>query len=129
MSISDERFERYVDEAVARIPAKYADVHRHVIFQIADEPTPEQRQQLKLRPDQQLFGLFHGVNHMQRAAGSSGILPAVITIFKHPMVDIFTTEPSLQKQVNETVWHEVAHYFGLNHQAMHEIERHGGSTN
>lgn len=122
MSVSDERFERYVDEAVARIPAQYADVHNHVIFQIADQPTAEQRRELKLRPTQQLFGLFHGVNHMQRTGGASGILPAQITIFKHPMVDIFVTEQALQKQIRETVWHEVAHYFGLNHQAMHEIE-------
>lgn len=120
--MSDDRFSQLVDEAVARIPDKYADVHRHVIFQIADAPTVEQRRDLKLRPDQQLFGLFHGVNHMQRTGGASGILPAQIIIFKHPMVDIFRNEATLKKQISETVWHEVAHYFGLNHQAMHEIE-------
>ena len=28
----------------------------------------------------------------------------------------------LQEQINKTIWHEVAHYYGLDHARIHELE-------
>jgi predicted Zn-dependent protease with MMP-like domain len=38
------------------------------------------------------------------------------------MTQIFINEPELKTQIFETVWHEVAHYFGLDHQRIHEVK-------
>lgn len=122
MVISEEAFEKLVANAIDLIPEQYQRIHENVVFEIADMPTTEQRVRAKLRANDMLYGLFEGVPDADRSSRATTLLPAKITIFRHPMVDIHTDESSLQKQVTQTVWHEVAHYFGLNHDAMHRIQ-------
>lgn len=122
MDITVDGFQHLVSVAIDSIPEKYSRIHENVVFEVAEEPTVQQRNALKLRPRDGLFGLFEGVPDAGRSSRISGTLPAKITIFMHPMVDMFQDEHSLALQIKQTVWHEVAHYFGLNHEAMHKIQ-------
>lgn len=122
LMVSEDMFDELVAQAIDNIPEKYARVHENVVFEVSDEPSEEQRITLKLRPHDALFGLFEGVPDVGRSARISGQLPAKITIFRRPMLDMYPDKDSLQKQINQTVWHEVAHYFGLGHEAMHRIQ-------
>ncbi len=122
MLIDNPTFDSFVREAIDNIPEQYARVHENAVFEVADEPSLEQRKSAKLRPHDALFGLFEGVPDAGRSIRTSGLLPAKITIFRHPMIELYADESSLKKQVSQTVWHEVAHYFGLNHEAMHRIQ-------
>ena len=118
MDISLEQFEELVREAIDAIPDEYSDVHNNVVFKVADRPSEEQVKRANLQPHSSLLGLFEGVTRPQRSGGASGTLPSVITVYRRPMIDMFKNIHGLKKQVYETVWHEVAHYFGLNHQAI-----------
>lgn len=120
--VSQDVFDKYVARAIDQIPEKYSRVHENVVFEVADVPSRQQRISAKLSPNVRLFGLFEGVRDMSRTSGISGILPAKITIFRHPMIDLYRDVDKLREQIHETVWHEVAHYFGLNHEAMHAIK-------
>ncbi len=51
------------------------------------------------------------------------IPPDVITIFRYPMLHIYTDEADLRAHIYETLWHEVAHYFGLNHAQIHKAKK------
>lgn len=123
--VSHDEFEALVKEAIDNIPEEYADVHENVVFKIEDMPTPQQRYMLNLHPRSALYGLFEGITRPQRSSQMSGLLPATITIFRFPMTHMFSEKDSLKKQIYETVWHEVAHYFGLNHEAMHRVKSSG----
>lgn len=90
----------------------------HVAILTADEPSPEQAMKLKLRGDQLLLGLYEGIPRTMRTGSESGILPDTITIFKHPLMTISRDEADLYKQIKQTVWHEIAHYFGISHDEM-----------
>lgn len=123
IDISDEQFEQMVGKAMDAIPEEYARNMKNVGITWDSEPSLAQREKLRLRGDQSLFGLYEGIPLTQRNSGYNLVLPDKITIFKHPMVDIFSDLGTLQAQINKTVWHEVAHHFGLNHDRIEALER------
>ncbi|MGH2481392.1 MAG: metallopeptidase family protein [Ktedonobacteraceae bacterium] len=43
-------------------------------------------------------------------------------MFKGPMEQYCNTEEEVREQVRHTIWHEVAHYYGLDHQRIHELD-------
>lgn len=119
----DDLFEKLVAAAIDNVPEPYADRLGEINFVIEDEPSPEQRQRLKLRDCDALFGLYEGIPLPARGGAIFAKVPDIITIFRHPMMEMFTTEPQLKKQIFETVWHEVAHYYGLDHKRIDDIKR------
>jgi predicted Zn-dependent protease with MMP-like domain len=122
-SISDEEFSKLIANSIDELPAKYTSKLNNVLITYEDDPTTDQRNKLNLRCNQTLFGLYEGVPLTARGAGYNLVLPDKITIFKNPMLHATFDEDSLKAQVKHTLWHEIAHYFGLNHDRIHEIER------
>jgi predicted Zn-dependent protease with MMP-like domain len=120
--IADEQFDAMITKALDSLPQKYIKNMKNVAIVIADEPTAEQRQKLKLHCDQTLFGLYEGIPLTQRGMGYNLVLPDKITIFKLPMLRVSQTMSELQEQVRHTLWHEIAHHFGLDHKRIHELE-------
>jgi predicted Zn-dependent protease with MMP-like domain len=124
ITVSDQVFERLVEEAVASIPRKFADHLENVSFMVAQEPTREQLgKHAGLHGRVTLLGLYEGIPLPSRTGNYSGVLPDVITVFKRPHEMAAHDMEGLAKQVHQTVWHEVAHYFGLGHGQIRELER------
>lgn len=121
LDISDEQFEKLVSTAIDHMPEQYMAAMSNVAITYTDAPSPEQRQRLRLRGNQTLFGLYEGVPRTERQ-GRQPLLPDKITLFKLPLAAASGTADDLQKQVMHTLWHEIAHYFGLNHQQIQAIE-------
>lgn len=122
LHVSDSEFETLIGQALDELPEKYVS---RLLQQVAvtwdDEPSPEQREELKLRHNQSLFGLYEGVPLTQRYNAGERILPDKITIFKHPMLEYCHDMAELKEQIKKTVWHEMAHFFGLDHPRIHEL--------
>ncbi len=123
MHISDEQFNDFIAESLDELPEKYTSRLNNVLITYEDDPSPEQRLKLNLRCNETLFGLYEGIPLPARGAGYNLVVPDKITIFKNPMLHATHDLASLKAQVKHTLWHEIAHYFGLNHQRIHEIER------
>lgn len=121
LEVSDDQFARFISESIDELPAEHMDAVKNVAIVYADEPTPEQRVQLELRNDESLFGLYEGVP-LARRQGMTSLPPDKITIFKLPMLYFVNDLEQLKAQVKHTLWHEIAHYFGLDHPAIHKIE-------
>ena len=123
VDISDQQFEALIGQALDELPQEYVKrLLKDVAVTWLDDPTPEQRVQLKLRSDQSLFGLYEGLPLTQRYSGMTKITPDKITIFKHPIMQHTHDYDSLKDQIKRTVWHEMAHYFGLDHPAIYDLE-------
>ncbi len=118
---TDEEFDVIISEALDSLPEKYTSRMENVAIIYADEPTPEQREKLKLHCNQLLFGLYEGVPLPARN-GMQPLLPDKITIFKRSIAQISENEQQFKDQVRRTLWHEMAHYFGLDHKRIHELE-------
>ncbi len=122
MEISDEQFDQIISEAMDELPQEYIERLNNVAIIYADEPSAEQRQELKLRCDQTLFGLYQGIPLTRRGAGYNLVLPDKITLFKNPMLRFSSDLSEFKRQVKHTLWHEIAHYYGLDHDRIHHLE-------
>lgn len=121
-TISDTEFEAMIGRALDELPDKYVSrLLADVAVTWNYEPTPAQRQELKLRHNQSLFGLYEGVPLPQRG-GQSRLIPDKITLFKQPLMAYCRNRDELQEEVKHTLWHEMAHYFGLDHDRISELE-------
>lgn len=121
--LNDEEFEQIVREAIDDIPKKYASNIKNLAFVVEDEPSEEQRQRLKLHQGISLYGLYEGVPLTRRAANYNLVLPDKITIFKRSIESACHNKEQLEIQVRHTVWHEVAHYYGLDHEQINKLEK------
>jgi predicted Zn-dependent protease with MMP-like domain len=119
--ITDERFQELIDTALGELPKRSLDHLKNVAILFEDEPTEMQRQKLQLLPYQSLYGLYEGIPLPFRQ-GQPTTLPDRITLFKLPMLHNIHDETSLKEQIKHTLWHEVAHYYGLNHDKIRELE-------
>jgi predicted Zn-dependent protease with MMP-like domain len=122
LEISDEQFSDLITQVMDELPKEHMAAVKNVAIVYSDEPSPEQRVKLQLRHDQSLFGLYEGVP-LARRGGMTNYGPDKITIFKNPMLAYANSYEQLRAQVKHTVWHELAHYFGLDHDQIHKLER------
>lgn len=122
IEVSDEQFETLINESMDELPQEYIKRLDNVAIVYADQPSQEQRTKLKLRCDESLYGLYEGIPLTKRGAGYNLVLPDKITIFKLSMLHNSQTMTDLKQQVKHTLWHEIAHYYGLDHDRIHYLE-------
>jgi len=121
IEISDEQFQALIDTALSELPGEHVKNIKNVAILYEQEPTPQQRQELLLRHDQTLLGLYEGVPLSQRQ-GMTRLFPDKITLFKGPLTRMTGNPEALKEQIKHTLWHEIAHYYGLNHDRIRELE-------
>lgn len=121
VEVSQEEFEQYINEGIAALPKLYQSKIDNVAFLTEDYPTPEQRLKLNLYPNETLFGLYEGVPLPARN-GTLKLLPDKITIFKKPIEAFSRSREDVKEHVRHTIWHEVAHYYGLDHARIHQLD-------
>ena len=121
IEVSDEEFQRLIDAALGELPGEHVKNIKNIAILYEDQPTPEQRYQLQLQGNQTLLGLYEGTPLPQRQ-GMTRLLPDKITLFKGPLAYQASTTAELKEQIKHTLWHEIAHYYGLDHDRIHELE-------
>lgn len=124
LEVSDEQFQELINRALEELPARHTDGLKNVAILYEGDPTPEQRSKLRLHCNESLYGLYEGLPLAQRQ-GESRIFPDKITLFKNPMLASCRDVPGLKGLVKHTLWHEIAHYYGLDHGRIHELENEG----
>jgi len=121
MQISDEEFQHLINQALLELPGEHVKNIKNVAILYEDEPTPEQREKAKLRPYETLLGLYEGVPLSNRQ-GTTRLLPDKITLFKKPLQARANTLTELKEDIKHTLWHEIAHYYGLDHKRIRALE-------
>jgi predicted Zn-dependent protease with MMP-like domain len=116
-----DSFDAIVAEALEALPAEFARHMANVEVQIEQRPTREHRRAVGLKPWQDLYGLYQGVPLTQRAGGDP-FLPDLITIFQEPLERDFPGTEVLRAQVRRTILHEIAHFFGISDERLHELD-------
>jgi predicted Zn-dependent protease with MMP-like domain len=117
-----QKFEELVAQGIDKIPEKFLSLIRNVAIVVEDEPSHMQRRSLRLRRGDSLFGLYEGIPQTEREQ-YSGVLPDKITIFMRPILDAAKAEDEVREIVKDTVWHEIAHHFGLNEHRVRAAEK------
>jgi len=117
-----EEFEKIVEEGIKAIPERFLRKLDNVAIVVQDEPTPEQKKKLNLRPNWTLFGLYEGVPQIKRGVNYGAVLPDRITIFQKPIEAMAADEKGIIEMVKNTVWHEIAHRFGMDEARVRRAE-------
>lgn len=117
--MEDHEFEKIVGEGISSVPKEFLDRLQNVAITIEDDPSPAQARQFSLRHGFTLFGLYEGV---PRTKGI-GMLPAKITIFKNPILMHARSKQDMKEMVKHTVWHEIAHAFGMDEEEVRIAEQ------
>ncbi len=120
--VSQQQFEDLVASAMDDLPKRYQKNLNNVVVVVEDLPTKEQMQKQKLGPHQTLLGLYEGIPLTSRGNNYSLVLPDKITLFKKPIEKMSTNIEDLARQIHHTLWHEIAHYYGLNHDDISKKE-------
>lgn len=115
-------FEKIVREGIKAIPEKFLRRLDNVAIVVEDEPTPVQRKKLNMHPNWTLLGSYEGVSRLERGANYNAVLPDKITIFKKQIETEARNEKDLKEIVKNTVWHEIAHHFGMSETRARQIE-------
>jgi predicted Zn-dependent protease with MMP-like domain len=118
--MNNEDFEKLVLEGVDAIDKKFLDRLINVEIVIEDDPTPFQLEKIKLH-GALLFGLYEGVPLTKRQSYGQ-VLPDKITIFKNSIERFYSNPEDIKKAVKNTVWHEIAHHFGMDEAQVREAE-------
>ena len=124
-TLSDEQFDQLITRAMDELPQQYIRGLDNVAIVYADDPTPEQKEKMHLDNNHLLLGLYEGIPMTKRGAGYTFVLPDKITLFKHQIMAVSSNEATLFEQIKRTLWHEIAHFYGLNHADMDKLQRRG----
>lgn len=122
MQIEDAQFDRLITRAMDELPQDYIVNMNNVAVVMADEPTDEQLLKQGVRKGHILLGLYEGIPLTQRGSGYQLVLPDKITLFKHSLIAISHSEGELFEQIKRTLWHEIAHHYGLGHDHIDRLE-------
>jgi len=113
-------FEDLVARALDTIPEPFARALDEVAIVIEDEPSPAQRREAGLRPDEGLYGLYEGVPRSEYGADWA-FVPNKITLFQVALLEDFPDPAELKREVWVTVVHELAHHMGIDEARLHEL--------
>ncbi|KKO83531.1 metallopeptidase family protein [Corynebacterium otitidis] len=111
VKVSDERFDELVNDALDAIPERFARRLTEVVILVEqfDEDNPE------------TLGVYNGVALPERTFDHTGYLPDTIVIYKGALERFCRDEEELAHEVHVTVFHEVAHFFGIDDDELHEL--------
>jgi len=112
--IDEATFEQLVSDALDELPDDIRGLMTNVAVTVEDEPPPGQN----------LLGLYQGVPWGNRGPYYAGALPDKITIYRGPIERLCGNDlERLRYQVRRTVFHEIAHHFGISDQRLVDIDR------
>ena len=114
--ISRETFEQLVEQALGELPKRFADLLENIAVVVEEEPTDADLDLVEHAGDE-LLGIYRGVPLPQRSYGMT-LMPDQIAIFRGPILRIARSRYDAQRQIHETVIHELGHYFGLGDDEM-----------
>lgn len=113
---TDQQFDNLISRAMDELPKRDIENLNNVVVTYADEPDRHQVQRLQLRGDSLLLGLYEGIPLTQRGSSYNLVLPDKITLFKIPIAKyVAYRRGDMYEQIKHTLWHEIGHFYGLNH--------------
>lgn len=114
--------EALVVVALEQLPASFRDRLGSVAIVIEDEPSREQLASVGARG---LFGLYQGVPRTAYGADHA-MYPSKITLFRGPLTRAHRSPERLAAGVTDTVYHEIAHHFGISDARLRELRADAG---
>jgi predicted Zn-dependent protease with MMP-like domain len=115
--------ERLAEAAIARMPEHFRRLLEGVVLRIDDFAEEDVLAELGIEDPFDLSGLYTGRPIGERSSFNSGDLPAMIHLYRRPLLDEWAESGvSLEELVTHVIVHEAGHHFGFSDADMHAIE-------
>lgn len=116
-------FEAAAHAVLARLPDVFRAPLADVVVRVEEFATDEQLRAVGIANRWELTGLYEGVALTERSQWDSDGLPAVITLFRQPLLaEMEETGVTFGALIRHVVIHEAGHHFGLSDDDMHALE-------
>ena len=115
--------ERLAEAAIAALPDAFRRHLDGVVLRIDEFASDDVLDELGIEDPFELSGLYTGRPMGEQSSMASGELPAMIHLYRRPLLDEWTdTGVSLEELVTHVIVHEVGHHFGFSDDDMHALE-------
>lgn len=108
-------YEAIINDAISALPETMQSRLNEVAFVIDEQAAPQH--------DELLLGLYEGIPLTEWGRDQVSTLPDKITLFVRAIEESVETDDEIPDAVRETLWHEIAHFFGFEHDKIDEMER------
>lgn len=105
-------FEALVIDELDRLPDDMVDGLDNVVFVVEDRPEDGSLD---------LLGLYDGLALTERTQYGMGELPDRIVLYREPHLAECDTEDELRDEIHTTLVHEIAHFYGIDDEQLHEM--------
>ncbi|CAM5295842.1 metallopeptidase family protein [Leifsonia shinshuensis] len=112
LHLDAEAFESLVTDELDELPDEMVDGLDNVVFVVEDRPEDGSLD---------LLGLYDGVALTERGAYGFGEMPDRIILYREPLLAICANEDELRDEIHVTLVHEIAHYYGIDDDRLHEL--------
>ena len=107
-----DAFEEVVTDELDQLPDEMVDGLDNVVFVVEDRPEDGSLD---------LLGLYDGVALTERDRYGFGEMPDRIILYREPLLAICADEDELRDEIHITLVHEIAHYYGIDDERLHEL--------
>jgi predicted Zn-dependent protease with MMP-like domain len=119
LAMEPEAFEGLVRQAIDGLPSEYRRLLKNVAIVVEETPSPEILDDLGLKSEDDLLGLYSGTSLEDESFFSTGgDLPSRISIYRRPILRLCRSADEVVQEVRDTVVHEIGHHFGLDDDEM-----------
>ena len=121
MKISEKEFDKIVKKAIKRIPSDIRGYLNNIAISVKNRPTEKMMEKMDVPPDAILFGVYQGIPLIERSVTSPPLFPDTILLFQEPIEEICENKEEIEDQIEITVVHEIAHFFGISEERLREL--------
>jgi predicted Zn-dependent protease with MMP-like domain len=108
---------------LSTLPELFRTNVEDVVIRIAEFATREQLDSVGLGDPWELSGLYEGRPLSERSIWDAGELPAIVTLFRQPLLQEWRTSGAdLGELIAHVVIHEIGHHFGFTDDTMERLE-------
>jgi predicted Zn-dependent protease with MMP-like domain len=115
-----QKFEALVAQAIRQLPEEFQSKLENVAIIVEDRPSRDLLAQMEVPADETLFGLYEGIPLTERGF-QNPLYPDRILIFQQPIEDECETDREIVEEIEVTIVHEIAHFFGLDDDYLEEL--------
>lgn len=112
LDLDHDAFEAIVTDELDLLPDEMVDGLDNVVFVVEDRPEDGSLD---------LLGLYDGVALTERDTYGFGEMPDRIVLYREPLLAISADEDELRDEIHITLVHEIAHYYGIDDERLHEL--------
>ena len=121
MRIPPEEFDRMVQRAIRRVPARIRAILDNMLITVRDRASAELLEEMDLPPDEPLLGVYDGIPLPERSISDPPLYPDTIVLFQEAIESVCDSMEEMEREIEITVVHEIAHFLGMDEEELIDL--------